>query len=198
MSREGVVRCKDATAAADELPGLLRYRSAPSMLLGEVMCGDQDFPAAAGGEGHGPPDHAATAHRQHPRALSHRAPLRGPGLKASLPRRGRSLHGRSCRLATTVAVAHVPVATAADRDRHAWWGSAPKIRPAFIIGSGQARRGEQGRRGRPWRSGSIDGVRHARRTRFDSAMPGATAPLTFHPRFAAGMVGTRDIFLLAL
>lgn len=60
MSREGVVRCKDATAAADELPGLLRYRSAPSTLLGEVMCGDQDFPAAAGGGGHGPPDHATT------------------------------------------------------------------------------------------------------------------------------------------
>jgi hypothetical protein len=44
-------------------PGLLRYRSAPSTLLGEVMCGDhQDFPAAgpaAGGAGHGPPDHAA-------------------------------------------------------------------------------------------------------------------------------------------
>ncbi|XP_020396151.1 transcription factor bHLH130 isoform X1 [Zea mays] len=40
-------------------PGLLRYRSAPSTLLGEVMCGgDQDFPAA-GGAGHGPPDHAA-------------------------------------------------------------------------------------------------------------------------------------------
>ncbi|ONM53552.1 nucleic acid binding [Zea mays] len=139
MSREGVVRCKDATAAADELPGLLRYRSAPSMLLGEVMCGDQDFPAAAGGEGHGPPDHAATAHRQHPRALSHRAPLRGPGLKASLPRRGRSLHGRSCRLATTVAVAHVPVATAADRDRHAWlcmmlleFGYMPESRQSYI------------------------------------------------------------------
>ncbi|XP_066399654.1 transcription factor bHLH130-like [Miscanthus floridulus] len=33
-------------------PGLLRYRSAPSTLLGEVMCGDQE---------HGPPpDHAAT------------------------------------------------------------------------------------------------------------------------------------------
>ncbi|XP_034583656.1 uncharacterized protein [Setaria viridis] len=36
-------------------PGLLRYRSAPSTLLGEVMCGDQEFPGAAG---HGP-DHAA-------------------------------------------------------------------------------------------------------------------------------------------
>jgi hypothetical protein len=104
-----VVRCKDATAAADELPGLLRYRSAPSTLLGEVMCGDQDFPAAAGGGGHGP-----RRHRQHPCALSHRAPLRVPGLQASLPRRGRSLHGRSCRLATTAAAAHVPVATAAD------------------------------------------------------------------------------------
>ncbi|KAG0544233.1 hypothetical protein BDA96_02G257900 [Sorghum bicolor] len=48
-------------------PGLLRYRSAPSTLLGEVMCGDQDFPAAAAaaggaGAGHGPPpDHAAAA-----------------------------------------------------------------------------------------------------------------------------------------
>nr|CAB3457410.1 unnamed protein product [Digitaria exilis] len=43
-------------------PGLLRYRSAPSTLLGEVMCGDQaDFPVAAPGAaaGHGP-DHAAT------------------------------------------------------------------------------------------------------------------------------------------
>ncbi|XP_066394557.1 transcription factor bHLH130-like [Miscanthus floridulus] len=44
-------------------PGLLRYRSAPSTLLGEVMCGDQDFPAvAAAGAGAGqgpPPDHAA-------------------------------------------------------------------------------------------------------------------------------------------
>ncbi|CAN6182737.1 unnamed protein product [Urochloa humidicola] len=40
-------------------PGLLRYRSAPSTLLGEVMCGDQDFTAAAAGAaGHGP-DHAA-------------------------------------------------------------------------------------------------------------------------------------------
>ncbi|CAN6196410.1 unnamed protein product [Urochloa humidicola] len=37
-------------------PGLLRYRSAPSTLLGEVMCGDQDFTAAAAGHG---PDHAA-------------------------------------------------------------------------------------------------------------------------------------------
>ena len=40
-------------------PGLLRYRSAPSTLLGEVMCGDHDFPgAAAGAAGHGP-EHAA-------------------------------------------------------------------------------------------------------------------------------------------
>ncbi|CAN6174784.1 unnamed protein product [Urochloa humidicola] len=40
-------------------PGLLRYRSAPSTLLGEVMCGDQDFTAAAAAAaGHGP-DHAA-------------------------------------------------------------------------------------------------------------------------------------------
>jgi hypothetical protein len=37
-------------------PGLLRYRSAPSTLLGEVMCGDQGFvPTAAAGHG---PDHA--------------------------------------------------------------------------------------------------------------------------------------------
>lgn len=43
-------------------PGLLRYRSAPSTLLGEVMCGDQGFPAAAAGAGAGhgpPPDHAS-------------------------------------------------------------------------------------------------------------------------------------------
>ncbi|CAL5063733.1 unnamed protein product [Urochloa decumbens] len=39
-------------------PGLLRYRSAPSTLLGEVMCGDQGFPAAAAAAGHGA-DHAA-------------------------------------------------------------------------------------------------------------------------------------------
>ncbi|RLN35597.1 hypothetical protein C2845_PM03G01460 [Panicum miliaceum] len=42
-------------------PGLLRYRSAPSTLLGDLMCGDQDFhgaAAAAGGVGHGP-EHAA-------------------------------------------------------------------------------------------------------------------------------------------
>ncbi|XP_062199010.1 transcription factor bHLH130-like [Phragmites australis] len=37
-------------------PGLLRYRSAPSTLLGEVMCGDQD----AAGAGHRP-DNAADA-----------------------------------------------------------------------------------------------------------------------------------------
>ncbi|KAJ1290176.1 hypothetical protein BS78_02G223500 [Paspalum vaginatum] len=41
-------------------PGLLRYRSAPSTLLGEVVCGDQGFPAgAAGAAGHAVPDHAA-------------------------------------------------------------------------------------------------------------------------------------------
>ncbi|CAL5082076.1 unnamed protein product [Urochloa decumbens] len=39
-------------------PGLLRYRSAPSTLLGEVMCGDQGFAAAAAAAGHGA-DHAA-------------------------------------------------------------------------------------------------------------------------------------------
>jgi hypothetical protein len=42
-------------------PGLLRYRSAPSTLLGEVMCGDQDFSgaaAAAGAAGHCP-EHVA-------------------------------------------------------------------------------------------------------------------------------------------
>ncbi|CAL5087690.1 unnamed protein product [Urochloa decumbens] len=39
-------------------PGLLRYRSAPSTLLGEVMCGDQGFTAAAAAAGHGA-DHAA-------------------------------------------------------------------------------------------------------------------------------------------
>ncbi|XP_062194169.1 transcription factor bHLH130-like [Phragmites australis] len=42
-------------------PGLLRYRSAPSTLLGEVMCGDQDFPSAeAVAAGHRP-DTAADA-----------------------------------------------------------------------------------------------------------------------------------------
>ena len=42
-------------------PGLLRYRSAPSTLLGEVMCGDHDFhaAAAAGAAGHGPAHAAA-------------------------------------------------------------------------------------------------------------------------------------------
>ncbi|KAG2635820.1 transcription factor bHLH130-like [Panicum virgatum] len=39
-------------------PGLLRYRSAPSTLLGEVMCGDHDFHEAAAA-GHGPAHAAA-------------------------------------------------------------------------------------------------------------------------------------------
>ncbi|WVZ65369.1 hypothetical protein U9M48_014746 [Paspalum notatum var. saurae] len=46
-----------AAGARMSSPGLLRYRSAPSTLLGEAMCGgDQDFPAGAG---HAVPDHAA-------------------------------------------------------------------------------------------------------------------------------------------